>query len=148
MSDPDYWDETDHDLLTAIVIGNLGHGSLMLHTSGYPSDDLLSRLARTGPCFSVIWSDFCPAAATLFRQEGDYISFNYISWDCLLDPDEASVESWIQATPPGTQGWLGHRKVAILLTGESLCGGVIDESWMAAEHAVFPIWEEETEDDG
>ncbi|MEU6407942.1 hypothetical protein [Microbispora sp. NPDC046933] len=137
--DPDCLDETYDDEVALLIAGALGGGAVAMLTQGFASDETMRRLSTRGPCFQAGWSDFCPPIVDYAEHGTVLFSFNYISWEFLPEPDLSAVEAWMETTPPRRSGWREFPGLAMVLTGEAICGAVIDEAWLARPHLVSPL---------
>jgi hypothetical protein len=124
-----------------MLIGRLGSGTIIMDYSvDSPTPGILPTLAQYGPCLSAAWCDDVPAIVSYYDHDGRVVRFD-ASWrDWYPDPDLASVEQWIAATPAGREAWDDRWDRAILITTEALLQAAIDEEWMRSTHVgvTFP----------
>ncbi|MBF8194060.1 hypothetical protein ITP53_52010 [Nonomuraea sp. K274] len=124
-----------------LLIGRLGNGTIIMDYSvDSPTPQTLPALAQYGPCLSAAWCGDVPAIVSYYAHDGRVVRFDASERDWYPDPDLASVEQWIAATPAGTEIWDNRWSRAILITAEALLQAAIDEEWMRSTHVgvTFP----------
>ncbi|MGA5762366.1 hypothetical protein [Nonomuraea bangladeshensis] len=124
-----------------MLIGHLGNGTIIMdYDVDYWSRGCLPALAQYGPCLSAAWCDDAPAIVSYYAQGGRVVAFDASFRDWYPDPDLASVEEWIAATPGGREMWDTRWDRAILMTAEALLQAAVDDEWMRSTHigVTFP----------
>ncbi|SEH04140.1 hypothetical protein SAMN05444920_1682 [Nonomuraea solani] len=124
-----------------MLIGRLGNGTIIMdYNVDYFTPRALPTLAQYGPCLSAAWCDEVPAIVSYYTHAGRLVRFDASERDWYPDPNLASVEQWIAATPAGTEAWDNRWRRAILITAEALLQAAIDEEWMRSTHVgvTFP----------
>ncbi|MFB4290748.1 hypothetical protein ACBI99_24105 [Nonomuraea sp. ATR24] len=118
-----------------MFIGRLGKGTVIMdYRVDSVTEGALPILAQYGPCLSVVWIDEAPALLSYRTESGLVVRFDMTDWDWYPDPDLASVEQWIAASPAGRETWENRCGLATLITAEALCQAVVDEEWMRSVH--------------
>ncbi|MEV5558547.1 hypothetical protein AB0L44_33245 [Nonomuraea wenchangensis] len=124
-----------------MLIGHLGNGTIIMdYNVDYFTSGHLPTLAQHGPCLSAVWGNEAPAIVSYYDQGCRVVEFDASYRDWYPDPDLASVERWITATPAGREIWDTRWGRAILITAEALLHAVVDDKWMQSTHigVTFP----------
>lgn len=117
-----------------LLAGRLGNGTLLIESNSCTTRDTLTAIAQYGPCLSVQWSDFAPPGVTYAANGRIVVSFDPFDREDFVTPDPDSVEEWISTSLAGSDMWNNDWPLAVLVTAEALCEGVVDEEWVRATH--------------